>query len=88
MTLVVAFLGGITIFKKSSIYQGFLSRALLIARKLKAKQGKVEESSVDKVAQKVNSILHFAQKVNSVLHWQNLVPFSTSCSIPGASQEG
>ena len=35
----------------------FLSRALLIARKLKAKQGKVEESSVDKVAEKVTTVL-------------------------------
>ena len=41
--------------KKSSDDQGFFPRALLIARKLKAKQGKVEESSIDKVAEKVNS---------------------------------
>ena len=39
--------------KKQHVDNGFLSRALLIAKKLKAKQGRLAESSVDKLAEKV-----------------------------------
>ena len=39
--------------KKQHVDNGFLSRALLIAKKLKAKQGRMAESSVDKLAEKV-----------------------------------
>ena len=38
---------------KKRVNNGFLSRALLIAKKLKAKQGRMAESSVDKLAEKV-----------------------------------